>query len=330
MVKVAKMAKVSQATVSRVFNGNPTVSRESVENVKRAAALLGYKAKRKPRTSTSGVLKVAAISLGSEEMAAFFGGHSICIEKIERELAKNNVELLRFNVTDVASIPAVILSGEVSGLILTGYTLDFEVLEKLESFPKVWLNSHTTKDGDVILPGNVEIGKLALDYFLKRGHSKLGVLNAYLANPAVVSRCEYFKHAASLAGVKVTDFIYKGLKSQNWQEFEQNVEVLVKEFIKSDNRPTAVFVPVDTEVALVYRFFTKYGIKIGKGGVEILGCDNDTATRVALYPRPSTIDIGTEILIRQAVQLLLWRIESPNVDRNISIVVEPKLILGEV
>ncbi|MFI4910276.1 MAG: LacI family DNA-binding transcriptional regulator [Sedimentisphaeraceae bacterium JB056] len=332
MMKIAKLANVSQATVSRVLNGCPGVSEDHVQSVKEAAKAINYKPRQKKNQTSKSSVTVAAITLSCDPIDRVFSTRSERFDRIEQELKDRDIQLLRFDLSNTDEIPLEITNGSVSGLILAGHHPNFKVLDMLEGYPKVWLNSRYEKEGDVVLPGNKDVGQLAVDYFIERNHKRIGLINAYFDNPAVVSRCAYFDILAKKAGVEIENYIYEdesgANKTTSTEELEARLEILVRKFVESQNKPTGLFVPIDLQVAIVYRLLLKYGVKIGKD-VEILGCDNDMRFRVGLYPRPATIDIGAEVMLQQVVQLLIWRIQAPNVDRSISITVEPKLVEGE-
>ncbi len=73
---VARLAGVSQKTVSRVFNGEPTVSEETRERVLSAAARLGYRPNGAARALLTGrTYRIGVVSLGT----AHFGPSSLLI-----------------------------------------------------------------------------------------------------------------------------------------------------------------------------------------------------------------------------------------------------------
>lgn len=73
---VARLAGVSQKTVSRVFNGEPTVSEETRERVLAAAARLGYRPNGAARALLTGrTYRIGVVSLGT----AHFGPSSLLI-----------------------------------------------------------------------------------------------------------------------------------------------------------------------------------------------------------------------------------------------------------
>lgn len=73
---VARLAGVSQKTVSRVFNGEPTVSEETRERVLAAAARLGYRPNGAARALLTGrTYRIGVVSLGT----AHFGPSSLLV-----------------------------------------------------------------------------------------------------------------------------------------------------------------------------------------------------------------------------------------------------------
>jgi DNA-binding LacI/PurR family transcriptional regulator len=112
-------------------------------------------------------------------------------------------------------------------------------------------------------------------------------------------------------------------------EIEQRAEPLVEELLGRKDRATGVFIPYDPTTAVVYRLLRKRGIE-PSSQMDIVSCGNQASCLAGLTPRPATIDVGSELSGRQAVEQLLWKITNPNQESRMRLGVDPLLIEGEI
>lgn len=334
VVEIAKKAGVSQATVSRVINGNSRVCSENVEQVRKAMLALGYSprprhGKRVANGFSANNINVAVMILSYDIFQDYSHVFNSLLRSINRYLSQQNLNAIQTFVFTKEQIPPAVKNGHVAGLILGGTNPSPDVLEELKDYPQVWISSRHDQSGDTALVGNEIIGQTAKNYLINRGHKRLAFLCATVDHPALIARGSFFEFAARRDGVPI-DMIVPSEKliPKNFVEFEGYIEDLVKKFLKLNPRPTGIFIPMDMQVAIVYRYFKKYGIEVGKD-VEIIGCENDRVALMGLYPRPATIDVGAEAMGKQAVELLLWRISNPNENKRVCVSVVPELIAGE-
>ena len=62
------------------------------------------------------------------------------------------------------------------------------------------------------------------------------------------------------------------------------------------------------------------------GNKVVLSCGGEKNYLSGLDPRPVSIDIGADLLGRQAVEQILWRIRFPEEKRQFSVGIHPELI----
>ncbi len=333
VIEIAKIAGVSQATVSRVINGNSKVSSENTEQVRKAMDTLGYSPRPRAGKRVNGLSastpNVAVMILSYDIFQDYSHIFNSLLRSINRSLSEQNLNAIQTFVFSKDQIPPAVKNGHVAGLILGGTNPPADVLEELKDYPQVWISSRHDQSGDTALVGNEVIGQMAKNYLLSRGHRHLAFLCATVDHPALIARGSFFEFAAKRDGVPI-DMIVPSEKliPNNFTELEGFIEVLVQQFIQLKNRPTGIFIPMDMQVAIVYRLFKKYGVEVGRD-VEIIGCENDRVALMGLYPRPATIDVGAEAMGKQAVELLLWRILNPNESKRVCVTVTPELIAGE-
>lgn len=327
---IAQKAGVSPATVSRVLHGGHGVSREKVEAVRRVLDA----SKAMPRMRNSGAQSsrrsVALLMLEPDSL------HSSSIDlyrtvlHLEAALRAHKIELIFSVVNDKSGLPRSVMEGKVDGLLLAGSTYSPRYKASLDSLPSVWLTSHREGEGDISLAGNEDVGRMAAEYFMERGHKSLAYLQIPEEHPVHKTRCEFFEFTATRAGVRVARFSAKmpefsADEFANWQALYDCVEKQIGVLVKTSPMPTGIFVPLGMLTGLVYRALAAHG-KVPGRDVEVLCCDQTMAMLSALAPRPGVIQVDTAAIAQRAVEELLARLDAKHTpSKNVRILIEPQL-----
>src|SRR3954471_14368071 len=178
--KVAKLAGVSNSTVSRVMNNHPRVAPETAEAVRRAMKELGYKpSDRRPgpkpslRTRT-GAAGIAFLVFGTSRNPATSAFEEL-LHGVSMWASQYDLNLVFAHVPDPAQLPARVLEQRVDGLLLHGAPPGSGVREKLRRVPTVWLMGNRRRPdwGDQVMPDGYEIGDSAARYLVSKGHKRL-------------------------------------------------------------------------------------------------------------------------------------------------------------
>lgn len=333
-VEIAKIAGVSTATVSRVLRNSPGVSKATVNKVRDVLNERGYHldVQRKRQGSVFKNRSIAFLVLGEDALQPHSSAFMRTFNGVESAVSDLDLTLIYAKSHSIQALPPQVLDGHVDGLILAGLMPRKDVVERLSGIPSVWLSSHHEHDHAIVLGGNETIGRMAADYLVGRGHKDLAVVNALSDHPALGVRCEFFEYYAKrLGGQSVQSFILDSDRDANSVTFEDLVDAMKKlldQMLDSPTRPSGLFIPLDSEVAIAYEHLHSCGVEIGKE-LEIIGCDNDKMALMGLYPKPATIEIGAFAMGRRAVQELVWKLENPNEETQlVRVSIEPKLLPG--
>ncbi|MAX23807.1 MAG: hypothetical protein CMJ19_04810 [Phycisphaeraceae bacterium] len=339
IVEVAKMAGVSHATVSRVINGGEGVSPKSVQRVTKAMQQLGYtppvvrrgpqpRSRRKQRTGN-----IAVLLFGTDPSMALASITAAVVHGAESALAESGYNMILSQIGDERRLPPNVTSGNVDGLLLHGFPPSRDLAQKLSCNPCVWFLSRRSRLGywgDRVGPDNEAIGTMALDYLKERGHKQVAFLHVNSCHMGFSQRAESFEAAAHEAGLGV-DVLVDGnvtnLMDLKEELDQQRIGNMIDRLLELPNRPTGVFVPRASLMALVYRSLYQRGITPGKD-MQFIACDYHPMLD-GLFPVPATIDIQPEIVGRQAVKQLLWRMDHPRDLVRADIQVQPRLIEGQ-
>ncbi|MEZ0165407.1 LacI family DNA-binding transcriptional regulator [Kineococcus sp. LSe6-4] len=171
---VARLAGVSQKTVSRVFNDEPYVSAEVRERVLRAAEQLGYRPNSAARALTSGrTRRLGVVWLGS----ALYGPAQMLVglERAARDLGYS-VSLAATTQGETGSVDAAIgslLSQGVDGILLSEPVDDQPQLRLTSQVPVVSLGRLTTASGtdvEIATQDWAAAAALATRHLLDLGH----------------------------------------------------------------------------------------------------------------------------------------------------------------
>ena len=171
-IDVAREAKVSQATVSRVFSMHPNVSVETYNKVIQAANRLGYTPNAIARSLSSKRTNIIAIVT-----IDFVSPHrSTIISKLSKRFQQEGKQILYFETgleQDIHTILQQILPYQVDGIVITSASVGAESNKTAigSDIPIVIFNKHNrTKGIHAVCSDNVESGRMVATYLYERGY----------------------------------------------------------------------------------------------------------------------------------------------------------------
>lgn len=245
---------------------------------------------------------------------------------VQKEIGDSQLNLVVARVDADAEPPSWIHSRQVAGLLLWGLGLPAHVAEAIGSIPSVWLSSHADASGYRILEGNYEVGRVALNYLRRRGARSLAFICPPTRFVQQLGRGEAFVRLAQAAGLPVHQLVESGDPDVDERE---TLDRLIDRMLGLTPPPDGLFLPEDRYAPIVYQALRRRGVEPGRD-LPVIACNNERTYLDGLNPRPATIDLAPELTGRLAVEQLLWQIRSGAVDRHVDVVVEPKLIEGDV
>jgi DNA-binding LacI/PurR family transcriptional regulator len=338
MIKVARRAKASQATVSRVINNDPNVSDAKRNAVLKAIKELGYVPR--PR-SDYGAGSGAATSLRNKTIALLLLDRShekhpvlsaAKFRGVVEAAAEQGLNLSILPVYDDGHIPKTFRPKEWSGVVLWGRQAPDSVLKALGELPQVWISSHGNPGEEQIMSVNEVVGRLAARYLMNRGHQSFGLLSLSTSHPGLAMRSDGFRYALRCEGLEMRALVAGGKEDLFEEISEQALAAamlpLVEQLVAMKNRPTGWFIPDDQMTAAVYSCLSRFSLRVGED-IEIISCNNETPYLMGLNPRPATIDLAPHLTGRQAVQQCLWKLMNPSEERETVVMVAPALVEGD-
>ena len=334
MTDVAKRAGVSHATVSRIINGRPGVNSKTEETVRKAIADLQYLAPpsaQRPGRSVKPdtVMRNRHVALLTFDRA--LTEHSAFVASIyegaRRAAAEQGITVSLLSLDDCASVPDWISRDNLDGLLLHGLRSRDHLTRTAAEIPTLWLTTNAEGSNDAVLPGNEAVGQMAADYLKDHGHERVAVLSIDLENPSYEVRVDSFNRKARRLKMKVAKLIPSRSELKQTHSAAERMRNLIAKLsaLPKKERPTELFLPSDYMTALAHAACRRAGLEPGRD-FDFVSCDNEKAYLEGLYPRPATIDLGTEARGKLAFELLLSRIQDPARDRKATLLLDPVLV----
>ena len=308
---IAEKAGVSYSTVSRVVNDHPAVSPDAARTVRRVMKDLGYRPppperRRGPMRGTQRKNPTDTIALlfpDADDRAVRTPLSAAITHGIENYLYDQRLSLIVTHMRESDRLPVCLEKRQVDGLIVRGGDLTAAQINRLRSFPTVWLfqPSRRLDWADQVLPDNDAIGEMALDYFTSLNAKSVLAVTQQPTHASFLRRMRAFSDAAT----------QKTTSSRIVEEGGAEALEAVRQALSSEQQPDAIFCPGDHhDITAVCDILRESGLTPIKD-VHVIGCANDPMALRSIYPGLPNISIQAEAIGRTATERLLWRLENP-------------------
>lgn len=334
ITSVAKAAGVSIATVSRVLNDPHLVNPGTVRRVEEAMRNLNYRVapaseRRGRKADSRGRLRhktVAFLWTGGRSSATSLTGMDM-LQGASAALRKHRVNLIADYVDADGKLPAAVGSGAVDGVLLHGPEPSPEVAQKLKGLPAVWLLSPGANHwGDRVRPDHQKLGIDALDFLADRGCKNIVcVTYAERLGYFFAMRSAGFAYRAEQRGVTCRFLGENSVQAPDAAARFRLAAQIAEEFEQLTPRPDALFVSNELG-GYLHEQLVRRGMKPMTDFLMIAG-DRDFAPQ-HLEPEPFMVTVHGVDIGRLAVDLLLWRLENPDIKQVTQLIassiIEPK------
>lgn len=335
--KVAKLAGVSNSTVSRVINHHPRVAPETAKAVREAMEQLQYTpSDRRPGPKPSSTrprqptLSIAFLVLGTSRGSATPAFEDL-LRGVSGAAADHDVKLAFAHLADPDELPRRLVDEKLDGLLLHG-AMPEQQRERLRKLPSVWLmgNRRRPDFGDQVMPDTYEIGARAARHLVERGHERLAYLNLDAGHWSFTLTQHAFRTVALAESARHVETVDqpRGEAGGYWSPHtHESAERLADRFLALPSpRPTGLLIADDMQSAVLQPILQRKGIVLGPGKTEIVSVNNEKPYLLGLSPQPTVIDLRFESVGRRGVEQLLWRIGHADVNERIITAIEPDLI----
>ncbi|MFQ5568057.1 MAG: LacI family DNA-binding transcriptional regulator [Rhodothermales bacterium] len=321
---IAEKAKVSIATVSRVFNNHPRVSEKTRERVIAIAEELGYQ----PHVSAQNLArrKTHILSAVIPVMTNFF--FVGVLRGLQDRLAESDFDLLVYAskaLEDVdGQLERALQRGRAEGVLLFSMPLTEERVERLKrSRQPIVLVDCFHPEFDSVSINNEQGGYLATRYFIDQGCSRIGMI---MANPESIPAAERrtgYERALLEAGLPMDEALVVSSNDAVEHGYtEQAGHDAMKQLLQRQPRPEAVFVASDIQALGALRAVNEEELSVPED-IAIIGFDD---IMISEYVGLSTLRQPMYQMGKLAVEKFLMRQQHPEYPTSHT-VFSPRLIV---
>jgi LacI family transcriptional regulator len=299
---VARLAGVSQPTVSRALRGDARVTDATRRRIEDAAAQLGYIASRRGRSLST--RRTGQVAVVVEELANSF--YMEAIGEIHRALDGIGMRLVVF--TDEAASLERLLDGSFDGAILTTTSLGSALPHRLaeRGLPIVLFNRTVdSAPADSCVSANADGAGMAAQLLLEQGHSRVGALLGP-ADTSTSRERERGLRDVLAAGGRPLD---EALVRRGPYAHRAGIEGL-RSLWAAKRRPTAVFCANDVIAIGALNEAARLGVRV-PGELTIVGFDDIAMAAWDVFELTTVRqDLGR--MATTTAELLLDRIDVPS------------------
>ena len=302
---VARVARVSQSTVSRVFSQSDAVTQKTKDKVLAAARKLGYKPNAIARSLITRRTDIVGIVM-ADITNPFY---PTVLEKLTQRLQSTGRRALLFNVNpdrDVDDTLPLLLQYQVDAIVITSATISSEMTDECVRLgtPVILFNRYVPGvQVSAVSCDNVAGGRLVADLFLDAGHTRLSYISGRKNTSTNLDRENGFSERLRERG------------HTEWL-FEQGEYTYVSGFaaaqrlLRRSDPPDAIFCANDIMAMGALDAARELAIKI-PNTLSIIGFDDIPAAAWPAY-RLTTIQQPVDQMIDATLEMLEARIKNPD------------------
>jgi len=329
MKDVAKLAGVSQPTVSHVINGTAPISESVVKRVNEAIEQLGYIPNATAKSAKSRKSQIIGIIVPDVGIRFY----AEMVKAIEMQLRKQGIMMYLCNTLYSNQLELdyvrTLIQHHVLGVIV-GYSLLEEKsrqLLKKHGIPAVSLDvDGTTHDEYRVFVDNQMLARMAVSHLYDAGARVISYCSEPMGVDVLQARYKYFRNALQEYGLEFDErwcFIAQNpYDDYNKMKMGYNIAANI---LLHDNID-AVFASSDEFAFGIITRLKEHGIDIPQQ-IQIMGCDNDPFSKL-ISPPLTTIWQPINKMAGIGVSMLLSLIEGKKLEET-SVCLEPNIIIRE-
>jgi LacI family transcriptional regulator len=336
---VAKAAKVSPKTVSRVLNGDAPVGSKTRDAVEAAIVALGYvpsSAARMMRSNKSGLvgLITGAISANLEPAVAGLP-ELLLVRGVQQTIASSGKTLMIADsggrIDRVPDLIKTFLEHRVEGLI---YVAEYHQRVSLPPVPPdtplVLTNCFDDIGTPAVVPDDQRGQHDLVARLVAAGHERIAYLTLREDIVATRLRTAGYRAALSEAGIAVDPTLVQCGELSDPAGETQVLWDAIDRMLRLSNPPTVFCCGNDRLALKVYGILRSRGLKVPEE-ISVTGYDNYRVIAETLYPPLTTVELPyTAMGVRAAQRLVNLISGEGRDDRSLAIVAGPVCWRGSV
>lgn len=319
---VAKLAGVSQSSVSRTFNTpeGRGVKPEIREKVLQAASELGYRPNLLASSMSSGRTNLIALVVG-EQLGPFYNS---IIHRFLEEIQASGRQCLVFKVArqgDIKKIIEKVIQYQVDGIIITASAMDKVVVETVKNndVPVVLFNKFIPGLAvNMVYSDPVEGGRLAAQHLYEAGANNIAYVSYTKESSEEVEKKIGFYSELRQKGV------FSIAEDASEYDYDGGVEAGRRLFSENENID-AVFCTSDlVALGIIDVAKNEFGINVPED-VKIMGYDNIHMGTWQSYSL-TTIKQPIDEMVKMAVAMIEESVENSKTEQRVEMFA-PELIV---
>jgi len=326
MVDVARVAGVSQKSVSNVLGGYEHVSPELRAKVERAVALLGYvpnSAARTLRTGRTGVIAVAVPNLSAPYFAELAShltdaaeerGFTILIDETDGDEDRE------------ALIARGLRHQVIDGLVLSPLAMDpASIAAAARNIPMVLLGERELPASvDHVAIDNVTAAREATEHLLGLGRRRIATVGGPLDDVTSTGSLRLRGYRAALANAGIRE---EGIVVPTRRLLRHNGVEAAERLLDASRPPDAVFCFSDMLAFGVMHALRMRGVRV-PDDIAVVGFD-DVVEAAYSNPTLTSVHLDRQRIARAALDILVGRLDGSRTERPGRVVVEHRLVVRE-
>ncbi len=317
---VAKAAGVSAKTVSRVLNGDAPVKAETVANVRRVIAELGYvpsSAARSMRSHRSGLIGLITGAISIDNIYTDTAGlpDLFIVQGVQKAMADSGKTLLIADSGGQADrVPGLMQTFEqhrVEGIIYVADHHRRVTLPPVSPTTRlVLVNCYDDHATPCVLPHDRQ-GQLALvTDLIAAGHRRIAYLTLAAGMDATRLRTQGYRDALAVAGIPY-DAALVDVGGMGGADHDAEVQLLwdaIDRVLALPDPPTVICLGNDRMAMRAYGILRSRGLTLPHD-IGVAGYDNYRLITQTLYPTLTSVELPYHAMGVRATQLLLRMID---------------------
>lgn len=317
MKEIAKLANVSQSTVSRVINGNEKVNSEAAKRVLNVIEDVGYVPNSAAQTLKRSQSKIIGVSV-TETYNPYFVE---LIDVLESEARKLGYSILLHNskhnpITEWESIQNFV-ARQVDGVIfIPAGEYNLKRMAKLAIPTVIITQNHPSLDSVGL--DHMQAGKIAAEKFIRAGHTKFGFIGTALDDKFLGYKSVLYENGYDF---DLRNFIRVEESSTNNYLIRQDIETYLKKQ-KENLDFTCIFAGNDVVALEFLEMAQERKIRIPED-ISLIGFDDTYLSKIMGI---SSIHQPIEEMVKMTLEVLFNRIEKEVSEEKVNIKLDPTLI----
>jgi LacI family transcriptional regulator len=303
---VARRARVSIATVSRVVNGISTVDAELAKRVWKAVDAVGYVPNTQARALVSGRSRILGLIV-SEITNPFFPE---LVQEFENLAVAEGYEVMigstNYNATRTESLIRRMLQRNVDGVAVMTFGIEEELVQKLvqHGFPLVFVDAGPELPNVRVLKVNYGDGiREAVLHLAALGHRHIAFISGPLQMRTAATRRDAFRKAMDELGLKIpAAAIVEGKHTM------ESGKAAMEQLLALEKLPTAIVCSNDMTAIGVLHALDETTHRVPED-ISVVGFDDIHLAQFMLPPL-TTVQMSCRDLAAAAVEALRAGIES--------------------